>query len=141
MSARYFLDTNILVYCFDWTVPAKRTRANELVQEGLERRAGVVSFQVVQEFINVALRRFEPRMQVDDLRQYVAGVLRPMLVVNPSMGLYQSGLDLVDRYRMNWYDSLILAAALEAHCDVLYSEDMQHRQRIEGLEIVNPFLL
>ena len=140
MSGRYFLDTNILVYCFDETAPEKRKRANRLVREGLERRVGVISYQVVQEFINLALRRFEPRMGVDDVRQYAAVVLRPMLAVGSSMALYQRALEIVERYRFSWYDSLIVASALESRCEVLYSEDLQHKQRIESLEIVNPFL-
>ncbi len=140
MSGRYFLDTNILAYCFDQTVPEKRKRANQLAREGLERRVGVISYQVVQEFINLALRRFEPRMGVDDVRQYAAVVLRPMLAVGSSMALYQRALEIVERYRFSWYDSLIVASALESRCEVLYSEDLQHKQRIESLEIVNPFL-
>lgn len=140
MSGRYFLDTNILAYCFDETAPEKRERANQLVREGLERRVGVISYQVVQEFINLALRRFEPRMGVDDVRQYAAVVLRPMLAVGSSMALYQRALEIVERYRFSWYDSLIVASALESRCEVLYSEDLQHKQRIESLEIVNPFL-
>jgi predicted nucleic acid-binding protein len=140
MSGRYFLDTNILAYCFDETAPEKRERANQLVREGLERRVGVISYQVLQEFINLALRRFEPRMGVDDVRQYAAVVLRPMLAVGSSMALYQRALEIVERYRFSWYDSLIVASALESRCEVLYSEDLQHKQRIESLEIVNPFL-
>jgi predicted nucleic acid-binding protein len=140
MSGKYFLDTNILAYCFDLTVPEKRTRANQLVREGLERRAAVISYQIVQEFINLSLRRFEPRMQLDDIRQYAALVLRPLLAVNSSLPLCYRALDVAERYRFAWYDSLVVAAALHAGCEVLYSEDLQHRQRIETLQIVNPFL-
>jgi predicted nucleic acid-binding protein len=77
---------------------------------------------------------------VDDVRQYAAVVLRPMLAVGSSMALYQRALEIVERYRFSWYDSLIVASALESRCEVLYSEDLQHKQRIESLEIVNPFL-
>lgn len=140
MSGRYFLDTNILAYCFDASAPAKRTRANHLVREGLERRSAVISYQIVQEFINVALKKFQPRPNMDDLRQYVSSVLRPMLAVNASMALCQLGLEIVERYRIGWYDGLLVAAAAEAGCEVLYTEDLQHRQRLHGVEIVNPFV-
>jgi predicted nucleic acid-binding protein len=139
MSGRYFFDTNILAYCFDANAQEKRARANRMVRDGLERHAGVISYQVVQEFINLALRRFEPRMRVEDVRQYAAMVLRPMLAVNSSMALCQRALEITERYRIGWYDSLIVAAAAEAQCDVLYSEDLQHGQRIEGVTITNPF--
>lgn len=140
MSGRYFLDTNILAYCFDPTAPARRVRANQLVREGLERRSAVISYQVVQEFINVALRRFVPRMQLEDVRQYATVVLRPLLAVNSSMSLYFGALDIAERYRFSWYDSLIIGAALHAQCEILYSEDLQHGQRIEALQVINPFL-
>lgn len=139
MSGRYFLDTNILAYCFDMNEEMKRARANRLVREGLERRTGAISYQVVQEFINIALRRFEPRMRVEDVRQYATQVLRPMLAVNSSMALCQRALEITERFRIGWYDSLIVAAAAESQCDVLYSEDLQHGQRIEGVKITNPF--
>ena len=139
MSGRYFLDTNILAYCFDHTAPAKQARANQLVREGLERRSAIISYQVVQEFINLALRRFEPRMQLVDVRQYATVVLRPLLAVNSSMPLYLGALDITERFRFGWYDSLVIAAALQAGCEILYTEDLQHLQRIETLQIVNPF--
>lgn len=140
MSARYFLDTNILAYCFDARHPGKHARANHLVREGIELRTAIISYQVVQEFISVALRKFHPVLQISDLQQYATVVLRPMLGVPSSMILYHRALELFDRYRFHWYDSLILAAAVEAQCDVLSSEDFRHKQRIEGVEIINPFL-
>lgn len=140
MSGKYFLDTNVLAYCFDDRAPQKQSRANELVREGLELRQAVISYQVVQEFINVALRNFEPKMPFDDVRQYCAGVLRPLLAVSSSMALTHRALDVAERYRLPWYDCLLVAAALEARCDVLYSENWQHLQRIESLQIVNPFV-
>ncbi|HEY4011188.1 MAG TPA: PIN domain-containing protein [Acidobacteriaceae bacterium] len=140
MSGRYFLDTNVLAYCFDVRAPQKRARANQLVREGLERRTAVISYQIVQEFINVARRKFEPKLEFDDIRQYARSVLMPLLGVSSSMALTHRALDIAERYRFPWYDSLMIAAALAAQCEVLYSEDWQHGQRIEGLQIVNPFL-
>jgi predicted nucleic acid-binding protein len=140
MSGRYFLDTNILVYCFDANAMEKRERANRLVRDGIERRTGVISYQVVQEFINLALRRFEPRMRAEDVQQYATVVLRPLLAVTSSMELCRQALEITERYRIGWYDSLIVAAAVEAGSEVLYSEDLQHRQRIAGIEVINPFV-
>lgn len=140
MSGRYFLDTNILGYCFDPDAPGKQARANDLVRHGIEARAAVISYQVVQEFISIALKKFRPALKITDLQQYATVVLRPMLGVPSSMMLYQRALELCGRYRIAWYDSLILAAAIEAGCEILYTEDLQHKQRIEGLEIVNPFI-
>ena len=63
-----------------------------------------------------------------------------MWKVNPTLELYQSGLELQSRYRFGYYDSLIVAAALHAKRSRLYTEDLQHGQRIQRLTIINPFL-
>ena len=63
----------------------------------------------------------------------------PLWRVNPTRALYQRGLDLQTRYRFSFYDSLIVAAALDAGCKTLYSEDLQHGQRVEGVTITDPF--
>jgi predicted nucleic acid-binding protein len=79
-------------------------------------------------------------MTVAEAEQYLATVFRPLMAVHSSQALYGAALRLSDRYRLPWYDSLILAAALEGQCSVLYSEDLQHGQRFEGLQVQNPFL-
>jgi len=134
------LDTNIFVYSFDRRALAKLLPAQQLIRDGIAKRRGVVSFQVVQEFFNVALRRFEKPMTVAEAEQFLATVFRPLLSVHSSQALYGQALRLAEQRRLSWYDSLIVAAAIEAECTVLYSEDLQHEQRIGDLKIVNPFL-
>jgi len=140
MNDRFFLDTNVFVYSFDQAAPAKAKRATELIHEAVAHRAGVVSFQVVQEFFNLALRRFAKPMTVPEAERYLATVFRPLLAVHSSHGLYAEALHLSDRYRLSWYDSLIVAAGLEGRCSRLYSEDLQDGLRIGDLHIENPFL-
>jgi predicted nucleic acid-binding protein len=140
MSDRFFLDTNIFVYSFDRSAPKKARRAAELIRRAIETRAGIVSYQVVQEFFNLALRRFAEPMSSGDAEQYLATTFRPLLVVHSSHGLYGQALQWNARNRLAWYDSLILASAIEGQCDILYSEDFQHQQRFGDLRIVNPFL-
>ncbi len=139
MNARFFLDTNIFVYTFDSTAPAKARRAQELIREGIETRRGVVSFQVIQEFFNVALRRFAVPMAVSDAEQYLSTVFRPLCAVQSSQGLYAEAIQLNSRFGLSWYDSVIVAAALEAECAVLYSEDFQSGQTFGPLKVANPF--
>ena len=139
MSGRFFLDTNIFVYSFDAGSPKKAAQSRKLIRMALESRAGIVSYQVVQEFFNVALRRFAKPMNVQDADQYLATTFRPLLSVHSSPALYGQALRVGARYRLGWYDSLIVASAIEGQCDVLYSEDLQDGQRIEGMTISNPF--
>ncbi len=140
MSARFFLDTNVFVYSFDSGAPAKVIRANDLIRKAIGSRDGVVSFQVVQEFMNVALRRFANPMTVSDAEQYLGTVFRPLLAIHSSQSLYGEALRLKGRYSFSWYDSLVVAAAAESECSILYSEDMQHGLQIGTLRIENPFL-
>lgn len=140
MNGRFFLDTNVFVYSFDVSVPAKARRALELIRGAVENRKGMVSYQVVQEFFNVALRRFAKPMTVAEAEQYLSTVFRPLLAIQSSQALYGEALRLSQRFVLSWYDSLIIAAASEGQCDVLYSEDLQSGQRFGNLQVTNPFL-
>jgi predicted nucleic acid-binding protein len=139
MSARFFLDTNIFVYCFDAGSPKKAALAKTLVRKAIATQGGVVSYQVVQEFFNVALRRFANPMTWVDAEQYLSTTFRPLLSVHSSHALYAEALQIGARFRLAWYDSLIVASAIEGQCDILYSEDFQHGQQMGRLRISNPF--
>jgi predicted nucleic acid-binding protein len=140
MSGRFFLDTNIFAYAFDAKAPAKARRAIRLIRQAADTGEGVVSYQVVQEFFNLAFRRFAQPMSVVDAEQYLITVFRPLLAVHSSSALYIEGLRIAGKYQLSWYDSLIVAAALQSQCTVLFSEDLQHGQKIEDLRIENPFV-
>lgn len=140
MSGRFFLDTNLFVYTFDVTAPAKAKKAAQLIRQAADTGEGIVSYQVVQEFFNVAFRRFLQPMNVGEAEQYLITVLRPLLAVHSSPAIYLAAFRLREKHRLSWYDSLILAAALEGQCETLYSEDFQHGRKIEGVLIENPFL-
>ena len=140
MRDRFFLDTNIFVYSFDSSAPAKAKRAKELIAGAVTSRKGIVSYQVVQELLNVALKRFERPMKPLEAEQYLTTVFRPLLSVYASQSLFLEALRLCGRYSFGWYDSLIVAAAIEGQCSVLYSEDLQHGMRIGELVVKNPFL-
>ena len=140
MNDRFFLDTNVFVYSFDASAPAKARRATELIRRAVATGKGVVSFQVVQEFFNVALRRFAQPMTSADAEQYLAAVFRPLMAIHSSQALYAEALRLNERYRLSWYDALIVAAAVEGQSTLLLSEDLQDGQRFDGLRVQNPFL-
>src|SRR5579863_8981286 len=140
MSGRFFLDTNLFVYTFDAKAPAKAKKAAQLIRGAADTGEGIISYQVVQEFFNVALRRFEQPMSAAEAEQYLITVLRPLLAVHSSPAIYFEALRIAEKHRLAWYDSLIVAAALEGQCDRLYSEDFQHGRNIEGVRIENPFV-
>jgi predicted nucleic acid-binding protein len=139
MSARFFLDTNVFVYAFDARVPGKAKQAAQLIRRAVDTGEGIVSYQVVQEFFNVALRRFAHPMTAAEAEQYLTTVFRPLLAVHSSSTIFLDALRISAKHHIAWYDSLILAAALDAGCEILYSEDLQDGRRIENLTIQNPF--
>jgi predicted nucleic acid-binding protein len=140
MKDRFFLDTNVFVYSFDHAARKKAARAKNLIREALDTQKGITSYQVAQEFFNVALKRFVRPMRAAEADQYLGTVFRPLMAVHSSMALYSDALRIHTQSGLSWFDSLIVGAAQQAGCNVLYSEDMQHGQRFGDLRVVNPFL-
>lgn len=139
MKDKFFIDTNVFVYSFDTSDQTKQQKANELIKKALQDHVGIISSQVVQEFINVSTRKFSTPMSIQDSEKYLKQVLSPLCQVFTSIDLYFKALDVMDRWQFSFYDSLIISAALQADCQTLYSEDLQHNQKIQNLTIVNPF--
>jgi predicted nucleic acid-binding protein len=139
MSGKFFIDTNILVYSFDTASKEKCAIARGILEDALAGCNGVISYQVVQEFVNVATRKFATPLRHDDAKVYLKRVLEPLCDVYATIELYEHALDISQRWQYSFYDSLIIASALQAGCSRLYTEDLQHGQKIQRLEIVNPF--
>jgi predicted nucleic acid-binding protein len=131
-AADVFLDTNVLLYLLS-SEPSKADRAEELISQG-----GVISVQVLNEFASVATRKLS--MTVAEVREVLSTVRTSCDVVPLSTQTHDLALDFAERYHLSLFDALIIAAAALAECRTLYSEDMQHGQKIEGLTIRNPFV-
>ena len=127
-----FFDTNILVYTA--TSDPKKQQAADCL-----RRGGLASVQVLNEFVNVARRKLRhdwPQIE------FALGLFRDSLddVVPVTLNIHIGAVSLARDHSLSFYDALIVASAIEAGCDILYSEDMQHGRSFGGLTIVNPFL-
>lgn len=134
-----FIDSNVFVYQFDETDSARRRAADELIFRSMREGTGTISHQVVQETLNVLTGKLAGVASESHRERYFASTLLPLWKVMPSADLYRRGLALQARYGFHFYDALIVAAALTAGCKRLYSEDLQHEQRIENLVVINPF--
>lgn len=139
MRDRYFIDTNIFVYSFDRRDKAKQKKAKEIILGALSDHNGVISFQVVQEFINLSGRKFEVPFTRKEQLAYLEEVLEPLCAVHSSIELYRKSLRIQEDAGFSCYDSLIVAGALEGGCKILYSEDFNHGQNVSGVKIINPF--
>lgn len=133
MSDSIFLDTNILVYAYSDTEPQKQTIARKLVSENIS----FISTQVLQELSNTLSRKFKKSWP--EITGAVEEVSLSNLVHTNSEATIQQAIKIAEQYKFSFYDSLIIAAALECKCSKLYSEDMSHGQLIEKqISIVNP---
>lgn len=135
----FFLDTNIFAYLFDPTAPDKQYTANFLVERALQSGQGVISSQVVQEFLNLAGRKFAKSLNISAQHDFLRGVLLPLCAHYPSSGFYSRTLDVMAKTKFSLYDNLMVTAALDCGCNYLFSEDLQDRRVIQGMTIVNPF--
>lgn len=136
---RAFVDTNILVYAHDRSAGARHLRARELVERLWTERSGVLSTQVLQEFyVNVRKIARRPISRAA-AKRLVADYLTWEVVINDGDSIL-SALELERRYRLSFWDALIVQAANAAAADVLYSEDLSHGQSYGAVRVVNPFL-
>ncbi len=140
MNDKYFLDTNIFVYCFDDRQPEKKVRSLALIADALQTGNGVTSTQVLQEFLNVALRKFSVPLKPEDAKVYLQRVMFPLCHIFPDLDLYEKTLDILRETNYSFYDSLILSGALKGGCTILYSEDLHAGQQVDRVKIINPFV-
>ena len=133
MSAKPFLDSNVVLYAFTES-DSRSQKAKELLANG-----GLNSVQVLNEFIDVAQRKLKKNWtEIHHSLAIVRVVCREPLPL--TLKTHETALRIAERYKYSIYDSSIIATALEARCDTLYSEDLQDGQVIENsLTIRNPF--
>lgn len=134
MSAKVFIDTNIVIYSLGQN-STKATQAAPLFAQH-----PTISTQVLSETANVALKKLAmPLSETSKLLEMLEATCKVEIVTPATM---QRALDIAGRYRFSWFDSLIVASALDAGCDTLYTEDLQRGQVIEGkLTVTNPFTI
>jgi predicted nucleic acid-binding protein len=136
MSARSFFDTNILVYADDQATPAKQRQAIRLIAEHRRAGTGVVSLQVLQEYFVTVTRKLKLDARI--ARRKVE-LLAEFDVAAPGVDDILAAIDLHRLHRFSFWDALILRAAKQAGCAVLFTEDLQGERLSDGVRIVDPF--
>lgn len=138
MSGKFFLDTNILVYAHDVSDPDKRNRSRELVFEAIRTGDGVMSPQVLSEFFVTVTRKIEVPIPEEQARKVIL-LLRPICSVDLDATLVVKAVDVRKRWKVNYWDAMILAAAERGECAIVYSEDLSHEQHYGGVQVINPY--
>ena len=139
MSDRIFLDTNVLVYAFDDSDPAKKNRSLGILEQVGKQLQVVVSTQVLQEFYGVVLRKLKQPLSEDEAEGAVRRFAKlPVVLIDKAMIL--SAVRTSRIHQLSLWDALIVQSATESGCRRLLTEDLQHGQRFGLLQIENPFL-
>jgi len=139
MTAKVFVDTNILVYAYDRGEGAKHERALKLLEELWQQNTGVLSTQVLQEFYVTICRKVARPISPEETRSLIADYLTWEPIVNDGSALLEA-IDIEHRYQLSFWDALIVGAAQRAGASVLYSEDFNHGQQYGSLTARNPFI-
>jgi predicted nucleic acid-binding protein len=136
MSAPIFVDTNVLIYALDCGDPGKQRVARAWRAELWTSRRGRVSFQVLQEFYVKVTRKWP------EAREQARAEVRDLLawrLVSADAEVLERGWKIQDRYRLSFWDAMVVAAAHSASCSYVLTEDLQADQEIDGVLVVNPF--
>jgi len=140
VSGRVFLDANILVYAHDRDAGEKHSAARTIVEELWNKRAGVLSNQVLQEFYVAVTRKIQSTISKSEareiLRAYICWNIREL-----SPAAIIRAAEIEEKYRISFWDALIIVAAYEAKCEKVLTEDLNSGQVIEGILIENPLRL
>ena len=136
MLASSFFDTNVLVYA---AYPKDGEEAKRLIASDLlAQESYAVSTQVLIEFVNSTMRKRKPGLPLDTVREWLND-FRTAPVIGADDSLVVEGLNLAERYKIDFFDGLIVAAAIRAGAKTLYSEDLSDGQKYGSVRVCNPF--
>jgi predicted nucleic acid-binding protein len=139
MSAKVFLDTNILVYAHDKAYPDKMAKAQELIFQGMRTGQAAISAQVLSEFFVTITQKAKKPMTVDRAYREIE-LLSSLETVEIDASMVLRAVSIKQRWQLNYWDGLIIAAAERAKCSMICSEDFSDGQRLGTITVNNPFI-
>lgn len=138
MSDKVFFDTNVIVYAHDLGSPEKRAKSQTLIFDSLRGGYGVISAQVLSEFfVTITKKIKEPMTAVQARKELV--LLSTMETVDIDSTLVIRAIDMQERWKLNYWDALILSSAERAGCSTVYSEDLSQDQSYGSITVHNPY--
>ncbi len=138
-SDKYFVDTNILIYAHDRSMGSKHERARQLVERLWNSGQGVLSTQILQELCVNLRRKVARPPSLEEIRHLVQDYLSWEIVVNTPESVVQA-LEIEARYKISFWDALVLQAAEQSGAEVLYSEDLSGGRKYGAIQVVNPLV-
>jgi predicted nucleic acid-binding protein len=140
MGDRVFVDTNVLVYAWDSTEPEKQKLALAWMSYLWKARTGRLSYQVLTEFYITVTQKLDPGMEPEQARRNVR-LFFPWHPVQIDTRSIETAWHVQDRYRLSWWDALIVSAARGAGCRYLLTEDLRSREEFLEIKVINPFFV
>ena len=138
MMNKVFIDTNILIYAYVNTNEFKHLKSREILYKENFDEDMILSTQILSEFSSVLIKH---KITIDKIESFFYEIINSILAVNISTITIESAYNIKKRYKFSWWDSVIVATALEYDCNLIITEDLQHNQLIEGqLRVINPFI-
>jgi len=138
MMYKAFFDTNILAYEFDKSEHRKQALVVDLINEWRPSGRMIISTQVLQELYVVLTQKLKPALKEEIAEEIIQNYSKlDIVIIDPSLIL--NGIGIKRKYKISFWDALIVAAARRAGCKILFTEDLSHGMEIAGIEIVNPF--
>ena len=138
MNAKAFLDSNILVYAYDSSCPEKQRRAQGCIQDGLLQEEAAISPQVLSEFFVVVTQKITKPISAAGALEIIE-TLQSLLIVDIDYALVVRAIEAQTKFKISYWDSLIIAAAERAQCKRILSEDLNAGQVYWGMCVENPF--
>lgn len=133
-----FVDTNVLIYAHDQSAGAKHERASALLKELWENSNGCLSVQVLQEFYVNVTRKIAKPLDVDTAKRVIAD-LGQWTVHSPNVEDVVEAIDAQGRFKLSFWDSMIITSAARLGCSIVWSEDLNDGQNYDGVKVINPF--
>jgi predicted nucleic acid-binding protein len=138
-SRREFVDSNILVYAFDRSAGARHTAASRLVERLWQSGNGCLSIQVLQEFFVTVTRKVPNRLPLDEAAERIRDFAN-WRVFSPTADDVLAAIELQRKAQLSFWDAMVVQAAAESACEVLWTEDLTDGQAIRGVRVRDPFL-
>ncbi len=138
MKDKYFIDTNILVYANDRSENGKYKKARQIILNGIASENIALSTQVLSEFFVAVTKKIQVKMKVQHALKEIV-LLNSIEIVDIDYNLVLQGIHISEKYSLSFWDSLIVAAADKARCNIIYSEDLNPNQIIGSVIVHNPF--
>ena len=135
---KIFVDTNVLAYAFDISAGVKHEKAKEIVENCWHSENCIISTQVLEEFFICLTKKIPTPVDSNTVRQIIRDFLKWRTVAIDG-DIILEAIDIHERYKYSFWDSMIISSAIEGGANIIFSEDFSNSQIIKGIVIKNPF--